>query len=42
MWEMRLTIDGTSLPITTVVGSAAAMRALVETWRGVMLETGWS
>jgi hypothetical protein len=30
-WELRLTIDGTSLPIATVVGSADAKRALVQT-----------
>jgi hypothetical protein len=41
-WELRLTKDGQSLPIETIVRSADEMRALVERWRTVLLETGWS
>jgi hypothetical protein len=41
-WELRLTRDGQSLPIETVVRSADEMRALVETWRRALLEIGWS
>ena len=40
-WELRLSIDGTSLPATTVVRSAAEMRVMVETWRVALLEKGW-
>jgi hypothetical protein len=39
-WELRLTTNGRSL-IATVVRSADEMRALVETWRAVLVETGW-
>jgi hypothetical protein len=41
-WELRFTMDGASRPITKVVRSATAMRALVETWRGVLSAEGWS
>ena len=41
-WELRLTTDGQSPPITTVVTSADEMRDLLETWRAALLETGWS
>ena len=41
-WELRLTLDGHSMPTTTVVRSADEMRALLETWRTTLLETGWS
>jgi len=40
-WELRLTMDGQGLPIATVVRSANDMRALVETWRIALLQTGW-
>ena len=40
-WELRLSIDGTSLPTTTVVRSAAEMRVMVETWKVALLEKGW-
>jgi hypothetical protein len=36
-----LVTDGQSQSITTVVRSANDMRALVETWRGGLLENGW-
>jgi hypothetical protein len=41
-WWLRLTIDGASLPLATIVRSADAMRTLVETWRAVMSAKGWS
>ena len=41
-WELRLTRDGQTLPIETVVRSADEMRALVERWRGKLLEIGWA
>jgi hypothetical protein len=40
-WELRLNTEGQSMPITTVVQSAREMRALVETWRIALLQTGW-
>jgi len=40
--ELRLILDGRSLPIATVVRSAEEMRVLVEQWRAAMLEKGWS
>jgi hypothetical protein len=40
--ELRLTIDGHSLPTTTVVRSGPEMVALVEQWRAAMLALGWS
>jgi hypothetical protein len=40
-WELRLIMDGRGLPITTVVGTLAEMVALVETWRVVLMQTGW-
>jgi len=39
--ELRLAIDGFSLPTTTVVRSYEAMRQLIETWRTALLEKGW-
>jgi hypothetical protein len=39
--ELRLTLDGQGLPITTVVQSADAMRTLIKTWRAVLQKTGW-
>ncbi len=41
-WELRLIPDGRSQPMPTVVRSADDMRVLVETWRGVLRENGWS
>ena len=41
-WELRLTTDGQGVPIATIVRSADEMRALIETWRTALLETGWS
>ena len=41
-WGLRLTRDGQSLPIETVVRSPDEMRALIERWRRALLEIGWS
>jgi len=41
-WELRLTTDGQSRPMATVVRCVEEMRVLVETWRGVLREKGWS
>jgi len=40
-WELRLTTDGQSQPLTTV-RSPNEMRTLVETWRTAMHENGWN
>jgi hypothetical protein len=41
-WELRLIIDGNTLPTTTVVQSADDMRTLVQTWNALMLKNGWT
>ena len=41
-WELRLTKDGQGVPSATNVRSADEVRALMETWRTALVETGWS
>ena len=41
-WELRLIMDGQSLPVTTVLQSADEMNALIATWRAALLKTGWT
>jgi hypothetical protein len=41
-WELRLEIDGHGLQMSSVVRSADEMRATADTWKGAMLEKGWS
>jgi hypothetical protein len=38
-WELRLTINGRILPMTTIVESADQMRSMVEAWKAVMVES---
>ena len=40
-YELRLIMDGQGSLTTAVVQSADEMRDLIETWRGVLRETGW-
>jgi hypothetical protein len=41
-WELRLIMDGQSLPVATVLQSADEMKALIATWRAALLKTGWT
>ena len=41
-WELRLTIDGHGLMMTSVVRSAGEMQSTAEQWRTAMLEKGWT
>jgi hypothetical protein len=41
-WELRLMIDGHGMQMTSVVRSAAEMLTMVEQWKAVMLEKGWT
>jgi hypothetical protein len=41
-WEVRLMIDRRGMQMTSVVRSAAEMLDMVEQWKAVMLENGWS
>jgi hypothetical protein len=40
-WELRLTVDGHGLQVSSVVRSAEDMREKIDTWRGAMHEKGW-
>lgn len=40
-WELRLMMDGQTLPVTTVVRSHGEMRTLIESWNAALRETGW-
>jgi hypothetical protein len=41
-WELRLTIDGRGLQMSSVVRSAGEMTKTADTWRAAMTEKGWS
>ena len=41
-WELRLIMDGHSLPVTTAVRSHDDIRTLIDSWKAALLEIGWS
>jgi hypothetical protein len=41
-WELRLTIDGHGLQMSSVVRSADEIRQTAEQWRTAMAERGWT
>jgi hypothetical protein len=41
-WELRLSIDGHGLQMSSVVRSAGEMTKTADAWRAAMAEKGWT